>query len=760
MAEPISIQQLKDASEDAISLAEFIYKPANVMIPRRLASDINSLQYYLDYMSSYAQHSYETYDEMVANAPNLPNGVSAFVTNDLDTEKNGIYTYNGDSFVKGDYQPENAAKEFVEAKLGGLEVFDGKVRAQDVSTADGSTQNLKNTMFSLELSKQKLDTGITATAKFDGVARTQAAKNLDIVSVKDFGAKGDGVTDDTAAIRLACQSIQSSGGGVLFFPKSVGDYLFELELDSTLFEFENLTHFSIKGGGVVVRDTTQYSRTIRQEAKFLTFSNCTRVSSSKGVYLKSQTYDIALQSAYSGISWFTFLRGCKGVRIYSDMYGGNSAVRSRRELDDPTDLKTSDIVVDSTIQYIRYGYFSRWSGDNAKVSLRANNCGRVFFIYGVSDVSLHVISKDVGTSLIKGYSGLGCSNIDVYYEDTESSTLLPTTINAGDLVSMHIDGVTPTTMSNINIQFNVYNYSGGWGHTLTINKYFHDTTIDTVGRGHIIDGLSVSGFIKGATGVNAIRFNEGTFTSPDKISRMTIDDLEVDGGSFNLILGDALQDVLKARNIIAPRNTLNFKNSTGLVEFTNCHTTSFSSTDTDVSKHRYIDCSMSYPASQSNINKEFINTVVGDNVVNALYSTGLSGSTKSAKIVEGDLSTPTNIFKISNLSSGLFRLTYFLIKERSDTSPTTRAEKFGTKRWTGSADSSGVAVLQTAVVDDTVEGVLNDFVEPLDVTLIDGDSTGYYIAVSCAGLTFALSKAVFSLEAITVNPLASIEPIN
>lgn len=144
MAEPISIQQLKDASEDAITLADFIYKPANVMIPRRLAADINSLQYYLDYMSSYAQHSYETYDEMVANAVNLPNGVSVFVTNDLDSSKNGIYTYNGTSFIKGDYQPENAAKEYVEAKLGGLEIFDGKVRAQDVSTADGSTQDDKN----------------------------------------------------------------------------------------------------------------------------------------------------------------------------------------------------------------------------------------------------------------------------------------------------------------------------------------------------------------------------------------------------------------------------------------------------------------------------------------------------------------------------------------------------------------------------------------------------------------------------------------
>ena len=176
MAEPISIQQLKDASEDAISLADFINKPENVMIPRRLASDINSLQYYLDYMSSYAQHSYETYDEMVANAANLPSGVSAFVTNDLDTTKNGFYTYNGTDFVKGEYQPENAAKEFVEAKLDGLPPFEGGVLA---------------------------DTFVTATANGVGtIARTQRAKNSDSITPYDFGVIGS-YNADTLADRFA-----------------------------------------------------------------------------------------------------------------------------------------------------------------------------------------------------------------------------------------------------------------------------------------------------------------------------------------------------------------------------------------------------------------------------------------------------------------------------------------------------------------------------------------------------------------------------
>ena len=180
MAEPISIQQLKDASEDAITLADFIYKPANVMIPRRLAADINSLQYYLDYMKSFAQRSYETYDEMVGNVGNLSENVSVFVTNDLDPSKNGIYTYNGNSFVKGEYQPENAAKDFVEAKLGEF-LFDGKVRAQDVSTADGSTQEYVNTNV---MSKLK-----NTSKTFDSVSSmivSQDVKIGDLVSTVSY----------------------------------------------------------------------------------------------------------------------------------------------------------------------------------------------------------------------------------------------------------------------------------------------------------------------------------------------------------------------------------------------------------------------------------------------------------------------------------------------------------------------------------------------------------------------------------------------
>lgn len=53
------------------------------------------------------------------------------------------------------------------------------------------------------------------------VSRTVEAKLRETVSVKDFGAVGNGVADDTTSIQTAINSVQDAGGGDVFFPAGV-----------------------------------------------------------------------------------------------------------------------------------------------------------------------------------------------------------------------------------------------------------------------------------------------------------------------------------------------------------------------------------------------------------------------------------------------------------------------------------------------------------------------------------------------------------
>lgn len=75
------------------------------------------------------------------------------------------------------------------------------------------------------------------------VATDVQSKLRESVSVKDFGAVGDGVTDDTAAIQAALNYVNSVGGGVVYLPP--GRYR-KADTSATLVIYSNTT---LKGAG-------------------------------------------------------------------------------------------------------------------------------------------------------------------------------------------------------------------------------------------------------------------------------------------------------------------------------------------------------------------------------------------------------------------------------------------------------------------------------------------------------------------------------
>lgn len=71
------------------------------------------------------------------------------------------------------------------------------------------------------------DAYVLVKSKIAGaIHRLLEDKLMDTISVKDFGAKGDGVTDDTQAIDSALLNLRSSGARTLYFPASEGAYLY------------------------------------------------------------------------------------------------------------------------------------------------------------------------------------------------------------------------------------------------------------------------------------------------------------------------------------------------------------------------------------------------------------------------------------------------------------------------------------------------------------------------------------------------------
>ncbi len=157
-----------------------------------------------------------------ALAAEAGSGAGVFIYIDGVYQESDTYTISGKTLTFTEAPPVNASIEVVSYRTG------------DINTADANA--------------------VTYTPAGTGAVQTTVqAKLRESVSVKDFGAVGDGVTDDTTAIQAAIDSLGNDGGTILF-PEGV--YVISATLNLT-----KKTHL-IGDGGYFLNQFTDNTYTV------------------------------------------------------------------------------------------------------------------------------------------------------------------------------------------------------------------------------------------------------------------------------------------------------------------------------------------------------------------------------------------------------------------------------------------------------------------------------------------------------------------
>jgi hypothetical protein len=180
------------------------------------------------------------------------------------------------------------------------------------------------------------DLAVTATGST--TARTLANRFADVVNVKDFGAVGDGVTDDTAAINSAI-SYLNINNGILFFPKGIYKVIGALSAitksgciilgsgrGATVISNASASGntMTIQGTSITISDI-EFSPTVARTGTYELAFNSASFSVCRNIYIQS-----ASSFVYNGISIFNSstmwleninLRGITG--LYGIYVGGS-----------------------------------------------------------------------------------------------------------------------------------------------------------------------------------------------------------------------------------------------------------------------------------------------------------------------------------------------------------------------------------------------------------------------------------------------------
>ena len=280
------------------------------------------------------------------------------------------------------------------------------------------------------------------------VQRTVESKLRDVVSVKDFGAVGDGIVNDRAAIQAAFDS----GAKTIFFPSgtySVGDFMSDgekaIDLSALGSGISIITDYSVEIVGRTQTGGIPFFFYLKNNSHFY----CGPIRFRDTNYNPLATWSGACAFYLDcdlGVSWGDLVFDA----IYAKTMVAGMIINDANSVGRIRGISIAMLFVDDCY----YGFNAKNNGDGVKIdNLIAYLNYRPYFVYGVTDHKVKIFNRNNrstsgAVNISRSPGGLNTSSIDVTYVNRD------TTANITHILINHID-LLGGEISNIKINLDI-----------------------------------------------------------------------------------------------------------------------------------------------------------------------------------------------------------------------------------------------------------------------------------------------------------------
>nr|WP_318382751.1 glycosyl hydrolase family 28-related protein [uncultured Enterobacter sp.] len=438
---PVPSESPRDLKFNAGKIDEFVTSLVNTYVDR-----FGTEHYTIDGLRWLAQQAIAAFGWVPLGT--FQAGATLTLPNQIlkDTESGEYYRWDGTlpKIVPSGSTPSSAGGTGVGAWIG---VGDSSLRSMLSDTAYG-------------------DALIGVIQPYTGsVARTQHDKNSDFISVKDFGAKGDGVIDDTAAIQSAINSRMR-----IWFPPGI--YVIS---NSLIFSNQQIIGSGCMSGsdrGTILqcngrfpafkRDTSGYSPGGRIQGFYINFGSSIPTDSqdptaaSRGIHMGESTdtlpngstmfiiEDIVVRGAYYGFYDYGYTYLCE----YRNCWARNCWLGFRKQGGTTIKFSTCYAIACYASWWVNQCYVVTYT--NVAYDQTVTNKGfRPFFIDQCRAVTINGLDHEAGQVNNSGSSDalfLDCSSVVINGWVVIGHSVTNTT---GEAYLMRFDGTTQAVVNGL-----------------------------------------------------------------------------------------------------------------------------------------------------------------------------------------------------------------------------------------------------------------------------------------------------------------------